>query len=187
MLLHRNLMLFKFNDIPDLCIDICIIYSSISITKQECIPVGMHSTRSSSHQLERSASVHVGIHPLGVGLETPQVWTWRPSGCGPGDPTGVSLENRQVWACRSPPQCGPGNTPSVGLENPLGRPLKLPLGFGPGNLQRHPGIPTHPPPRPARHAGIPPARYAGIPTHPPETCKACWDTTCKVCWDTTPL
>ena len=109
----------------------------------------MHSTHSSSHQLERSASVHVGIHPLGVGLETPQVWAWRPHRCEPGDPTGVSLENHQVWACRPP----------------LARPLNAPLWVWSWKPARHAGIPTIPR-RPARHAGMPPARYAGIPPPP---------------------
>ena len=83
----------------------------------------MRTARSSSHQ-EGSASVHTGIHPLGVGLETPlaigletpQVWAWRPPGYGSGDPHG----------------CGPGDPPSVGLETPLpGQiPQLLPPGVG---------------------------------------------------------
>ena len=58
----------------------------------------MRTARSSSRLLGRgwSGSVHAGIHPWGVGIEThhhPQVWTWRPPqldpstppGCGSGD------------------------------------------------------------------------------------------------------
>ena len=98
--------------------------------------------------------MHVGIHHLGVGLETPP---W----CGPGDPPGVGLEaplgvgleTLWVWS---------GEPPGVGLENPLARPLKLPLGCGPGNLQGMLGY--TPPQRPARHAEIPPARHAEIHT-----------------------
>ena len=90
----------------------------------------MHSSRmrtahsSSCHW--GSASVHAGIHPhvpgdssSGVGLEMPQVWTWRPPGCGPGDPPAVALKSPQVRPLNSPPLV-------LGLEIPLARPLKLP-------------------------------------------------------------
>ena len=92
-----------------------------------------------------SASVHAGIDPLDVDLETPQpdppqlppwMLAWRPPsqillnfplGCGPGDPPQIPP---WVWAWKS---------------------------------ARHAGIPP-PPPRPAaRHGGIPPAMHAGTP------------------------
>ena len=79
-------MLFKFNNIPDLCIDICIIYYSISITKQQSIPVGC-------------------IPPAAVAINwrgLPQCMLGYTPGCGPGDPPGVGLET---------PLCGPGDPP----------------------------------------------------------------------------
>ena len=118
--------------------------------------------------------MHAGIHhPPTVGLETPQVWPWRPPpGCGPGDPPpwpvpstsplGVGLETPPGQTPQPAPGCGPGDPPrpdpstsplGVGLETPLARPLKLPLGCGHGNLQGMLGY--TPPWRPARHAGIP--------------------------------
>ena len=65
-----------------------------------------------------SASVHAGIHtrgvgletPMGVGPETPQMWAWRPPGCGPPDPLGQTPPGQApqlplcVWAWRPPPQ-----------------------------------------------------------------------------------
>ena len=96
--------------------------------------------------------------PPGVGLETPQVWDWRPPGFGPGDPLGVGLETPTgqtpqlppwVWAWRPPPPA---------------RPLNFPLGCGPGDLQGMLGY--HPPPL--------------------DTCKTCWDTTGNACWDIIP-
>ena len=94
----------------------------------------MCTAHGSSHARGVSASVHAGIHTLpGVGLETPRVWTWRPPGCGPGDPLGVDLE-----------------TPlGVDLETPLGVDLETPLGVGLETPQVWAW-------RPARHAGIPP-------------------------------
>ena len=123
----------------------------------------MHATHSSSHQpggclpqcmLGYPPGYEPGDPPncgpgahLGVGLETPQVWAWRPP---------------QVWAWRSP-QCGPGDhPPGMGLENPTpARPLKLPLGFGPGNLQDM--------------LGYTPLETCKVCWD--ATCKACWDTT----------
>ena len=101
----------------------------------------MHTARSSSR---RGGGVWLSAcwdrSPLGVGLETPQVWTWRhpptgvglenplarspstsPLGCGPGDPPGQIPLN-------FPPGCGPGDPPSQ-------IPLNFPPGCGPGNLQ----------------------------------------------------
>ena len=108
----------------------------------------MRTARSSSHLQGGwvSASVHAGIHPW--------VWTCRP-------PLGVGLETPLVWAWRPPPQTRPLNFPlGVGLETPLARPLKLPPGCGPGNLQ---GMLGYPPWRPARHAGIhPPVNSVGV-------------------------
>ena len=97
----------------------------------------MHSSRmntacSSSHG--GSASVHAGIHPLDVGLETPPVWAWRPPGCGSGDPPGQTPQLPPwVWAWRppwpdpsTPPGCGPGN-----LQGMLGYHLQCMLGYYP--------------------------------------------------------
>ena len=56
----------------------------------------MRYARSSSHQVEGSASVHAGIHPPGVGLEIPP---------------GVGLETPQARLLNSP-------LPSVDLETP---------------------------------------------------------------------
>ena len=65
--------------------------------EQECIPVGCVPPMAVAVHGGGSASVHAGIHPPGVGLETPPpVWAWRPPwpdpstspppGCGPEDP-----------------------------------------------------------------------------------------------------
>ena len=71
----------------------------------------MCTARSSSRLWGGSTSVHVGIPPLGVGLETPP-------GCGPGHPPGVGLDTPPgqtpqlppwVWAWR--PARHAGNTP----------------------------------------------------------------------------
>ena len=132
----------------------------------------MRTTRSSSHQLGGSASVHAGIHtPLGVGLEAPLVVGLETSpGCGPGDPLGVGLE--------TPPNgYGPGEPPCQTPQAPL-------PGCGPGNVQDMLG---YTPPRPARHAGIyPPGDLQGMLGCHPSTL---WTDTCKnitfanfVCW-----
>ena len=108
------------------------LFGQIS-AKQECIPV--ECIPPTAVAVRGSASVHAGIHPPrvgletppGVGRETPQVWAWSPPGvgnwippgCGPGDPSG----------------CGTGDPPSVGLETPLARPLNFLPGCVPGNLQ----------------------------------------------------
>ena len=145
----------------------------------------MHTTRSSNRQLwggGGSASVHAGIHPPGMGLETPKLWAWRPPAvdletpqCGPGDPPGMGLETSGqtpqpppwVWAWR-PPLARPLNFPlSVGLQTPQARLLNFFPWCGPGDPPARPLklLLKHPLPwRPARHAGIPPARHAGIPT-----------------------
>ena len=83
----------------------------------------------------------------GVGLETPQVWAWRPPRCGPGDPPGVGLETPWVWVLRPPP----GQTPQL-----------PPMDMG---LE----IPPWPDPSTSPHG-------VDLET-PLETCKACWDTT----------
>ena len=59
-----------------------------------------------------SASVHAGIHPPGVSLETPSL------NVGLENPPGVGLEN--------PPRCGPG-------EPPWPDPSTSPPGHGPGD------------------------------------------------------
>ena len=117
----------------------------------------MHTARSSSDG-GGSASVHAGIHPLGVGLapppgvglETLKVWAWRPP---------------QVWACR-PPGCGPEDTPRCGPgDPPWPDPSTSPLGVG---LETCKACWDSTPRRPAarQHAGIPPAMCAGIPPPP---------------------
>ena len=107
--------------------------------------------------LLRYTLLGVGLDtPLGVGLETP--WP-DPSS----SPLGVGLETPLARPLKLPLGCGPGDPPwpdpsssplGVGLETPLARPLKFPIGCGSGNLQGMLGY--TPPPRPARHAGIPP-------------------------------
>ena len=65
----------------------------------------MCTTHSSSHQPGGSASVHAGIHPPGVDLEThPWCGPGDPPGCGLGDLPGVGLETPWVWAWRPPGQ-----------------------------------------------------------------------------------
>ena len=122
-----------------------------------------------------SASVHAGIHPPGVGLET------NPPRCRPGDPTWVSAwRSPWVWAWRLP-LARPLNLPSrCGPGPPQARPLNFSPGSGPGDppsqtLQAPPWVWVWKP-----------ARHAGIHTPPLETCKVCWDTTCKACWDIPP-
>ena len=92
----------------------------------------------------------------GVGLETPQVWAWRPPRCGPGDSLGVGLET-SPWPDTSTSSHGYGPR-----DSPLARPLNFPPWCGPGDppgdLQgmlgyHHPSPPRRPA---ARHAGIPP-------------------------------
>ena len=71
-----------------------------------------HTTHSSSHQAGVCLSTCWDTPHLGVGLETPQVWAWRP-------PWVWAWRPPQVWACR-PPWPDPSSSP---------------LGCGPGNLQ----------------------------------------------------
>ena len=83
----------------------------------------------------------LGYTPLGVGLETPKVWAWRPPGCGPGDPQVRAGRPPRVWAWRPPgcgpgdqpgcgpgdqPGCGPGDPPGVGLDTPWPDPSTSP-------------------------------------------------------------
>ena len=111
-----------------------INHKNILFHKQECIPVGcVLPTEVAIHG--GYASVHAGIHPSGVGLETPRVLAWRPP---------------QVWACRTP-WSGPGDPLGVGLETPPGQTPQLPPGCGPGD------------PSAARHTGIPPPMHAWKP------------------------
>ena len=81
----------------------------------------MHSSRM---RIARSSSCQRGgvclsacwDTPLGVGLETPQVWAWTPPWCGPGHPPRCGPED--------PPRPDPSTPPlGVGLETPLARPL----------------------------------------------------------------
>ena len=97
----------------------------------------MRTARSSSRQ------VGEGVLPQCMLGYPPQVWAWRP-------PWVWAWSPPQVWAW-SP---SPGQTPQVPPWVSAWKPA------------RHAGI--HPPlQRPARHAGIPPARHAGIPRPPP--------------------
>ena len=72
----------------------------------------MRTARISSCLRGMSASVHAGIHPLGVGLET------SCQGVGLETPPGVGLETPQVWTWR-PPQARPLNFPRVWARRPL--------------------------------------------------------------------
>ena len=79
-----------------------------------------------------SASVHAGIHPLGLALEPPSP---RP---GPGHPPNVGLDPPGVGLC----------PPGVGLDTPLARPPNLLLGLGLDTpLARPPNLPPGPGPR----------------------------------------
>ena len=95
----------------------------------------MHSSRMRTTCSSRhwgSASVHAGIHtPLDVGLETPQMWPWRP-------PPGGGLETPQARPLNFPLWCGRGDPPPG--KNP-----QLPPGCGPGNLKDMLGYHLHPP------------------------------------------
>ena len=125
-------------------IDIC----PDEILQQECIPVGCVPPAAVAVGGWGSVSVHAGMHPPGVGLETPL-------GCGPGDP----------------PRCGPGDHPGVDLETTPGFGLETPHPSQTPQLPpwvwawkptRHAGIPPSRQRPAARHAGIPPAMHAGI-------------------------
>ena len=65
-----------------LCPTLWKIHIWIAFHEQECIPVGC--ILPAAVVMGGSASVHAGIHTLGVGLAPPR--------CGPGDPQGVGLE-----------------------------------------------------------------------------------------------
>ena len=131
----------------------------------------MRTTHSSSHLLGGCLPQYMlGSPLLGVGLETPHMWAWRPPPiCG--TPLGVGLDTPWVWAWRPPhvgletPQARPLNSPLiVGLETPpRPDPSTSPLGVGLETCKACWDTPW----RPARHAGIPPAMHAGIPHTPP--------------------
>ena len=155
-----------------------------------------------------SASVHAGIHPtrvgletpsLGVDLETPQARPHNfPPGCGPGDLQGM-LGYHPLETCKAswdttpwrparhpgiPPAMHPGihptPPPGVGLETPQARPLNFPPGYEPGD----PHPPGQTPQLPLRCG---PGDLQGmLGYHPLETCKASWDTTCNASWDPPP-
>ena len=104
----------------------------------------MRTAHSSSRLLGGSASVHGGIPPLGVCLQTPL-------GVDLATPSGVGLETPWVWP--GPHGCVPGDPPrldpstsslGVGLETPPGQTHQLPPGCGSGDLQCLLGY--HPPP-----------------------------------------
>ena len=90
----------------------------------------MRTARSNSRQLggAGSASVYAGIHPPGVGLETPLGVGMETPRCGPGDPLGVGLKTpTRPDSSTSPHGCGPGNlqgmlgcTPTGVLQGMLG-------------------------------------------------------------------
>ena len=65
----------------------------------------------------------VGYTPLGVGLETPQVWVWRLL-------QGVGLENPPRYGPGDPSRCGPGDPPRD-LKGMLGYQLQGMLGYHP--------------------------------------------------------
>ena len=122
--------------------------------QQECIPVGcVPPAAVALHEVGWSASVHAGIHnPPGLGLENPQVWTWRPPlpvvgietpwmwawrpllGLGLETPLGMGLETPLVWAWRPPshtPQLPPGVWAWRDLQGMLGYQLQCMLGYHP--------------------------------------------------------
>ena len=72
---------------------------------QECIPVKCILPAAVAVSWGGSASVHAGIHPQGVGLETPLC---------------VGLENARMGVgLETPPRCGPGDPPGD-LQGMLG-------------------------------------------------------------------
>ena len=115
-----------------------------------------------------SASVLAGIHPLGVGLETPTPRCGLgdlPPRCGPGDPPGCGPGDPPRCGPGDPPECGPGNPPGVGLQTP-------PQVW----VWRTPRDQTPQPP-PGCGPRDPPGDLQGmLGYHPPDTCNACWDT-----------
>ena len=85
---------------------------SYSFKKKKLELTRMHSSRMhTTRSWGGAASVHAGIHPLGMGLETPPgVGLETPfPGCGPGDPLGVGLETLTGQTPQPPPGCGPGD------------------------------------------------------------------------------
>ena len=61
------------------------MYSKLLYNKRECIPVGCVPP----------AAVAIcwgGVCLSAIWDTDPQVWAWRPPGCGPGDPPDVGLE-----------------------------------------------------------------------------------------------
>ena len=81
------------------------------------------------------------VPPLGVGLETPRVWAWRPPpgkihlafplGCGPGYPPGQDPPQLSpwLWAWRTSPQPDPPQLPPWvwALRLPWPDPPQLPI------------------------------------------------------------
>ena len=113
---------------------------------QECIPVGCvpPAAVAVGGGGWGSASVYAGIQiPPGVGLETPL-------GVGPESP-------QRPYPSTSPFGCGPGDPP------PPPDPSTCHLGVG---LETCKACWDTTPPRPARHAGIPPAMHTWIPHTP---------------------
>ena len=73
------------------------------IPKQECIPVGC--VPPAAVAIGGSTSVHAGIHPPGVGLETPP-------GCGHGDPPWPDPSTSPLGVGLETPH-PPGQTPQL--------------------------------------------------------------------------
>ena len=104
-----------------------IIQIFFNMTNLLTFKTRMHSSRI---RTARSSSCHEGLPqcmlgytPLVVGLETPQVWAWRP-------PIQTPQLPPWVWAWRPPT---------------LARPLNIPPEYGSGNIQGMLGY-HHPPP-----------------------------------------
>ena len=108
------------------------ITSSISLNKQECFPVGCVPPAAAVVCWWKSASVHAGYTPPGLGLDDL-----------PAQPPGVGLDTHQVWAWVPP---------GVGLDKPPARPQTSPLGMGldthvPSQTPQHPPLDTTTPSR----------------------------------------
>ena len=80
--------------------------------KQECIPIGCVPSAAVAICWGMSASVHAGIHPLGLGLDTPQAWAWTPPlGRHPPEPGDRHPLGRHPLG--PGPRHAPGQTPPV--------------------------------------------------------------------------
>ena len=113
--------------------------------KQECIPVGC--------VLAAAVAVGGGSASVHAGIDSYQVWAWRP-------PLALSPQLPLV--------CAPGGPPGqIHLNFPLGCGPEYPFPLA-RTTSISPWVWTW---KTTRHAGIPPPLGT--------CCKACWDTTCN--------